>query len=245
MTLSWIPRIIVLAPFAALAAPACAQSSMQTGLASEVSKCARLADARDRLACFDQVSGQAPDLNATSQRPAAPAIQTPSPASPRTPAPTGYGGRQIMVSDDHKGWTNREEVSGLDRSKTQIALLPAVEARTKSTLPQKAAIVVRCREGKTDFYVSFTDIVDGMQPVKVDYRINDGSSRRDVWQNSQDFQGYGTWNSPRTIPLLKELLSADELYVRGDAGAMGVSEARFKLEGMAEAIAPVRQSCRW
>lgn len=241
MILSWIPRTIVLAPLAALAAPACAQSSMQTGFASEVSKCARLADARDRLACFDQVSGPAPDLNATS----APAIQTPSPASPRTPAPTGYGGRQIMVSDDYKGWTNREEVSGLDRSKTQIALLPAVEARTKSTLPQKAAIVVRCREGKTDFYVSFTDIVDGMQPVKVDYRINDGSSRRDVWQNSQDFQGYGTWNSPRTIPLLKELMLADELYVRGDAGAMGVSEARFKLEGMAEAIAPVRQSCRW
>ena len=81
--------------------------------------------------------------------------------------------------------------------------------------------------------------------ISVQYRIDDAPVRNERWGISQDYQSYGTWQTAETLPFIKSLLGANELYVRGDAGAMGTSEALFKLAGIEGAIAPVRAACHW
>jgi type VI secretion system protein VasI len=216
-------------------------------VAARLHGCAAIHDNVDRLACYDKAFAQ-PDAIAAAPRPQA--SQAPAAApSPNAPSPK-LANNNLMVSEDQVGWTNKETTSGLDNSKTEIAILPAATAKLSrfaaSGSPQHAALIIRCREGKTDLYVAYTDVVDGMEhSIDVQYRIGAAPVRKERWGISQDVQSYGTWQTAATVPFIKSLLSADEFYVRGDAGSMGTSEALFKLSGIDGAIAPVRAACHW
>ena len=211
---------------------------------SQLQACASIPNNIERLGCYDKAFG--------GQHVATPAASPPQMPAPQTPAatarkPTNDG---LTVSDDQVGWSNKETTSGLDNSKTETAILPPATAKISrfadSRLAQHAALVIRCREGKTDLFVAYTDIVDGMEhTISVQYRIDDSPVKNERWGISQDYQSYGTWQTAATLPLIKSLLSASELYVRGDAGSMGTSEALFKLAGIEGAIAPVRAACHW
>jgi len=185
---------------------------------------------------------------AIAAMPAAPRPQaSQAPAAAPSPKPAN---NNLMVSEDQVGWTNQETTSGLDNSKTEIAILPAATAKLSrfatSGSAQHAALIIRCREGKTDLYVAYSDIVDGMEhSISVQYRIGGAPVKTERWGISQDFQSYGTWQTAATVPFIKSLQNADEFYVRGDAGPMGTSEASFKLAGIDGAIAPVRAACHW
>jgi type VI secretion system protein VasI len=206
--------------------------------ASQLHACASIHSDIDRLGCYDRAFGQHVPTPATSSR------QTPAVAAKK---PTND---DLMVSEDQAGWSNKETTSGLDTSKTETAILSAATAKisrlTAGGLAQHAALIIRCRVGKTDLYVSYSDIVDGMEhTISVQYRVGDSSVKKDRWGISQDYQSYGTWQTAETLPFIRSLLSANEFYIRGDAGSMGTSEALFKLAGIEGAIAPVRAACHW
>jgi type VI secretion system protein VasI len=214
-------------------------SAEEDNAASKLQACASIQSDIDRLSCYDKAFG--------GQH-----VATPATSPPQTPAvaakkPANDG---LMVSENQVGWSNKETTSGLDNSKTETAILPAATAKISrfaaSGLAQHAALIIRCREGKTDLYVAYTDIVDGMEhTISVQYRIGDSPVKKDRWGISQDYQSYGTWQTAETLPFIKSLLSANEFYIRGDAGSMGTSEALFKLAGIETAIAPVRAACHW
>lgn len=215
----------------------------QDNVASELHACAGIHGDIDRLNCYDKAFGQHGATPATSP-PRGPTSQPPEVAAHK---PTN---NDLKVSEDQAGWSNKETTSGLDNSKTETAILPAATARisrlASGGLAQHAALIIRCREGKTDLYVAYSDIVDGMEhSISVQYRIGDASVKKERWGISQDYQSYGTWQTAETLPFIKSLLSANEFYVRGDAGSMGTSEASFKLAGIEGAIAPVRAACHW
>lgn len=210
--------------------------------ATKLKICSSIVDPVGRLACFDKPSASI----SPAREPSTPSSSPPAQAA-NGPAATKDG---YSVPDDRIGWTNNESRSNLDGSKTVVALLPADSVKTTSVVitdrPKRALLVVRCEEGKTEFYIGYSETVAGMEhSIPVSYRIGSSEVKRGRWGISQNYRGYGTWQSPTTIPLLKSMVDADELYVRGDAGPAGTSEASFKLKGMAAAIEPVRTACRW
>ena len=231
---------LLVAAFSAVGAmPALAQDDAGVKLRT----CAAVSGDINRLGCYDKAFGTAAPVAPVT--PAAPV--TPQAAAPKPNAP---GDQAYSIPDDQKGWVHREDVSGLDGSKTETAMLPSTTAKvgrlSNISLPQHAVLVIRCREGKTDFYVGYTELVDGMDhTLPVEYRIDDNPPQHARWGISQDYQSYGTWQTPETIPFVKTLMHAHEFFVRAKAGAMGSSEASFELAGMEAAIAPVRAACHW
>jgi type VI secretion system protein VasI len=237
------PAIGLLATAACcLAVTTSAAFAENDNVATRLHACAEIHGNVDRLGCYDKAFARP---NAMPAAPPPQASQAPAAAPSAKPA-----NNNLMVSEDQVGWTNRETTSGLDNSKTEIAILPAATAKLSrfatSGSAQHAALIIRCREGKTDLYVAYSDIVDGMEhSISVQYRIGGTPVKTERWGISQDFQSYGTWQTAATVPFIKSLLNADEFYVRGDAGPMGTSEASFKLAGIDGAIAPVRAACHW
>jgi type VI secretion system protein VasI len=225
-----------------LAVTTSAAYAENNNVATRLHACAEIQGNVDRLGCYDKAFAQP---NAIQAAPPPQASQEPAAA----PSPK-LANNNLMVSEDQVGWINKETTSGLDNSKTEIAILPAAAAKLSrfatSGSAQHAALIIRCREGKTDLYVAYTDIIDGMEhSISVQYRIGGAPVKKERWGISQDNQSYGTWQTAATVPFIKSLLNADEFYVRGDAGAMGTSESSFKLAGIDVAIAPVRAACHW
>jgi type VI secretion system protein VasI len=225
-----------------LAVTTSATFAQDNDVAIRLHACAEIQGNVDRLGCYDKAFAQ-PSAIQAAPRPQA--SQAPAAAPSAKPA-----SNNLKVSEDQVGWINKETTSGLDNSKTETAILPAATAKLSrfatSGSAQHAALIIRCREGKTDLYVAYTDIIDGMEhSISVQYRIGGAPVKKERWGISQDNQSYGTWQTAATVPFIKSLLNADEFYVRGDAGAMGTSEASFKLAGIDVAIAPVRAACHW
>jgi type VI secretion system protein VasI len=225
-----------------LAVTTSAAFAQDNDVAIRLHACAEIQGNVDRLGCYDKAFAQ-PSAIQAAPRPQA----SQAPAAAPSAKPTS---NNLMVSEDQVGWINKETTSGLDNSKTETAILPAATAKLSrfatSGSAQHAALIIRCREGKTDLYVAYTDIIDGMEhSISVQYRIGGAPVKKERWGISQDNQSYGTWQTAATVPFIKSLLNADEFYVRGDAGAMGTSEASFKLAGIDVAIAPVRAACHW
>jgi type VI secretion system protein VasI len=225
-----------------LAVTTSAAFAQDNDVAIRLHACAEIQGNVDRLGCYDKAFAQ-PSAIQAAPRPQA--SQAPAAAPSAKPA-----SNNLKVSEDQVGWINKETTSGLDNSKTETAILPAATAKLSrfatSGSAQHAALIIRCREGKTDLYVAYTDIIDGMEhSISVQYRIGGAPVKKERWGISQDNQSYGTWQTAATVPFIKSLLNADEFYVRGDAGAMGTSEASFKLAGIDVAIAPVRAACHW
>lgn len=137
----------------------------------------------------------------------------------------------------------------MDGSPIVAAILQAKQARiarlVSGRLPQQAALVIICRDHKTDLYIGYSDIVDGMGPVPVRYQVGDSPPVEGQWEKSQDFMSYGIWHTAKTVPFILSLVNAPTFSIRADPGPMGVSEASFDLGGMGEAIGPVREACGW
>jgi type VI secretion system protein VasI len=227
----------------------CAFADDATSLQDTLQRCGRIAVDPERLACYDGIAtGRAVGTVQDSKRPDTPAQQTaavPAGADAKLPSPVSADAPDAEVR-----WANQEDTSGLDRSKTQIAALPAAKGYVgninRAGLRRGPILVIRCRERETQMYVSFDTSVAGLGgQVPVQYRIGDHPAVKAVWAGSQDHNGYGVWSSTPAILLIKALLDADEFFVRADERIMGSSEALFQLKGIEAAMKPVRSACGW
>jgi type VI secretion system protein VasI len=154
----------------------------------------------------------------------------------------------LTLDDNQVGWSNKETKSDLDNSKTETAILPATVAKISRIhgMAQHAALIIRCRESRTDFFVAYSDIVDGMEhTIRVQYRIGNTPVKSERWGISQDYMSYGTWQTPGTIPFIKSLLDADDFLCSGRCRIDGDIRSVVQVAGIQEAIAPVRTACHW
>jgi type VI secretion system VasI family protein len=147
-------------------------------------------------------------------------------------------------AQDSAQWEIEKTTSKLDRSTGVVASLRATEASV-SGRPVQAALIIRCHERQTNIYIGFSTMAGGSDGVRVQYRIGETAPATASWSTSEDFRGYGLWDTKRAIPLIQKLATADEFYVRGEARIAGSSEALFKLTGIADAAKTVREACKW
>lgn len=145
-------------------------------------------------------------------------------------------------------WKISETTSDLDRSRVVSISLDADKTRIGRGMADQpwSFLLLRCRERKTELTVVFSSTVGaGIRPIKVDYRIGSSKPVTTAWDVSQDRKAYGPWDKPVTIPIVKEMMNSDELFVRGNDEHYGTTEALFKLAGLAEAVKPIRETCKW
>ena len=145
-------------------------------------------------------------------------------------------------------WSVTDEKSTLDDSrKVTLFLESEEELRGRFGNKDKAALVIRCEENTTVIYVRwgghFMSEING--GGRVDYRIDDQRPQHVSMRVSNNNEALGLWRGSVAIPFIRNLLTAEQFYVRATPFSESRVEATFMVSGLDDAIKPLREACNW
>lgn len=145
-------------------------------------------------------------------------------------------------------WIVDEDVSEMDDSRMVTLLLSATGAVSGWLATETPVLVLRCRENETDVYVTV-----GMQ-VRSDYPRSDmnGSFARLRYDDSQAVTVETSHSTdgeslflPNAIGTARRLTQSKRLLFEFTPFNASIQTATFELDGLSEAIKPLREACRW
>lgn len=140
---------------------------------------------------------------------------------------------------DEAGW----EVS---RGKSKIDDSPTIVLRreSESMFPEKAVMIIRCKEDTTAIYLIFNDYLGSKAPP-LTVRVGDDKAETLRWAISSDRKALGLWNGSVSIPFLRRIVDADRVVVRVTPYNDSPRTETFVLDGLREPLAELAETCNW
>lgn len=179
-------------------------------------ECAAVEDGGARLACYDSV------FRTTTS----------------TPVVEGKG-----------AWQVREETSKIT-DKTNVY----VTVESDQLVPDRfggrgtpATLIVRCQDDTTSLTIWFGGqfMASSGGFDRVTYRLDKQAAVNDRWEESTNNEFMGLWSGGQSIPLIKQLFSAQNFLVQATPFNESSITLDFKVGGLEHAIAPLRKACGW
>jgi hypothetical protein len=147
-------------------------------------------------------------------------------------------------------WKVKEDHSPMDDSKTIVLALDSENAIHGPLDDQKPALMIRCKEGKTDTYVmtgmaaSVEEDPDGgpSEEHAVRLRFDSNSPITDHWVESTNHSGLFAGDA---ISFARQLTSANTFTFEFSPFDSSPATARFDLRGLSEHLPKIADACRW
>ncbi len=155
------------------------------------------------------------------------------------------------AAPESTGEADPESIGGwiLGTGTTPSATLLAEENRDRRGGPVR--LTVRCQNRRTEVFVDWGEYLNDEQPT-VTTRLDSSAPSTYRWTRSSDKLGSvyspsGTKNAreQRVAEFARQLLYARKLSARVIPRGTSAVTAVFDLSGVAEALRPVREACRW
>ncbi|BCB59903.1 type VI secretion-associated protein [Halomonas sp. A020] len=116
-----------------------------------------------------------------------------------------------------------------------------MSAPALGTTPPRPVLVMACEKLITRFQLH---LPSPLTDARVDLRLSgEGGSVQQQWRVRDGGQVLSGGRGLPAIETLQQLLSANELTLRSDVGAL--DGLRFDVTGLRESIQPLRNACRW
>lgn len=135
----------------------------------------------------------------------------------------------LGVGDDDGDWEFSEGEDSISREPYAQAVLETFD---------RMDLVVRCREGEFDVFVS-TDFVTASGAVR--YRIDDDPFRSETWSEAVSFDALFYPGNAR--PLADRLTNADEMVFEARQFGGTLHETTFRVSGLENALPRVLAAC--
>lgn len=218
-----------------LAGPAWAASGAGGDLRAQLARCAAIQDALNRLECFDLLTRGMGLSAPAAATPAAPASMPPLavPQASGTPVPQSttskVSGWQVVIKRDDKG-------------RVHSVTLETAAAQGVGVRGDPVTLSLRCMDTETTAFIDWESYV-GNDSVPVTVNVGGAGNSRSNWRISPN--GTMTYYPGKAVPFVQSLLAASRLDARVNPYGGHEISARFDLSGLAAAIQPLRQACRW
>jgi type VI secretion system VasI family protein len=189
-------------------------------LPGEVKGCKVIADDTKRLKCFDGLFAESPEPTKPADSPQA---RSASPANQM----------QKPSADRQAEWSIDEKQSP-DGNQDVVAL---------NFLGDDAVFILRCKNGTTEAAYSTNVNWLGYQKVDVEFRVNDQSPIKQVWNASMN--GRAAF-APDAIAFIQSLPDNAKLSIKTTRSTDGrVKEGTFNLGAVSEVRARIARACEW
>jgi type VI secretion system protein VasI len=151
------------------------------------------------------------------------------------------------VSNNGK-WQVSQTKSAFDDSTTVVLILDSENVvKGQFGAPGPARMFLRCKENTTSAYLVLNDLflsdIQGFGTV--DYRLDDQKASSIKMDVSTDNKALGVWSGVQAIPFIEGLIGVEKLVLRATPYNDSPIEASFDLSGLADAIIPLRSTCKW
>ncbi len=139
-----------------------------------------------------------------------------------------------------KQWSRATQTDKLDGSKAvMIGIMSPDKLDTRAGRKEAPFLGIRCLKNKTTLMVLWTEYL-GSQPVAVRWRLDSQPIVAERWPSLSD----GVI-APNPVDMAKKMLTKTEFVISVEPYDKAASSVSFHLDGLADAIKPVRESCGW
>lgn len=177
-----------------------------------LSKCASMENSVSRLVCFDDL------------------------AKERGAAPTAVS----TTSDGAGKWRTSTDTDPLTDKSVYFAML--LSDSGESRFNRKPLLVVRCKDNKTELYITWHDFL-GTNSIATTYRIDKDAAQQSKWSLSTDKKAAFFPGSP--IQMLKRLSESTSFVANVTPYNESPVTAVFDTTGANKALSDLRKGCGW
>jgi hypothetical protein len=132
----------------------------------------------------------------------------------------------------NSNWSIVEDTSAADKSPQFSAGLVVGDA----------ALILRCREERTDAAFSTKDTYLGGENVTVRYRLDQQEPVKEVWRSSMN--GRAAF-APKAEDFIRALPDNGRVFIRAIAADGNNKDANFQLAGVSEIKEKIARACNW
>ena len=145
-------------------------------------------------------------------------------------------------------WSVRSEISPIDDTENVFLSLTGRDGiRSRFGQSGEMTIYIACRENTTSLWIHFGGhfMSDHAGGGRITYRIDTAPAQTRNFTGSTNNEALGLWNGGSSIPFIKALFGAEQLFVQATPYSENSVQDFFDIGGLETAIAPLRASCNW
>jgi len=156
-----------------------------------------------------------------------------------------YGPNQAESATGPTGkWKVEHRQSGISGAADVYMVVKAVEKIQGEDGQVRPVLVVRCENKITAVIFNFARFIEQSR-AEIALRIDDGEVVAASLKMSASGKAFGFWQGDEAIPFVKGLLGGKRLLVEVTPFGARPVLAEFPVEGLDEAVAPLRKACAW
>ncbi len=139
-------------------------------------------------------------------------------------------------------WLVSSDKSPINDSTNVLLMLSAEQAVSSGYNTVTPKLIIRCKEGKTNAYITW-DLYLGLDSTTMLTRLDKEAAVTKSWSISTDNKA--VFVSGSDIAFAKQLMEHQALLAQITPYGESPVMANFELEGLTEAIKPLREECKW
>jgi len=156
-----------------------------------------------------------------------------------------YGPEQSDTAPATAGnWKVEQRDTGISGAADVYMVVQAIEKIPGEDGQVRPVLVVRCENNNTAVIFNFARFIEQSR-AEAALRIDDGEVVAASLKMSASGKAFGFWRGDESVPFVKRLLGGKRLLVQVTPFGARPVLAEFPVEGLDEAVTPLRKACGW
>lgn len=141
-------------------------------------------------------------------------------------------------------WKVEQRASGIGGGADVYMVVRAVEKIAGEKGEVRPVLVMRCEDNSTAVIFNFARFIEQSR-AEAALRIDDGAVMAVSLKMSASGKAFGFWQGDEAIPFIKRLFGGKRLLVQVTPFGARPVLAEFPVEGLDNAVTPLRKACGW